>query len=85
MKRPPLPPSLSAQGAVPGGTSHRAMAVRYLAAHEAIRKLRDNMREEHILVLDFVSTIFKHVSAQAAQGGRRHAPCGFCPGSSVLF
>ncbi len=50
------------QGAVPGGTSHRQMAMRYLAAHEGVRKLRDNMREEHILVLDFVSTIFKHVS-----------------------
>ncbi|GAB4820097.1 hypothetical protein N2152v2_007143 [Parachlorella kessleri] len=56
-------------GAVPGGTSHRQMAVRYLAAHDVVRKLRDNMREEHILVLDFVSTIFKHVFAaqQVAQ------------------
>lgn len=46
------------------------MAVRYLAAHEAVRKLRDNMREEHVLVLDFVSTIFKHV--------RRLRHCACC-------
>lgn len=49
------------QGSIPGGTSHRQMALRYLAAHDGARKLRDNMREEHILVLDFLSTIFKHV------------------------
>lgn len=60
----PLP---AAQSAVPGGTSHRQMAVRYLSAHDALRKLRDNMREEHILVLDFVSTIFKHVSTRCAR------------------
>ena len=45
------------------------MALRYLAAHEGVRKLRDAMREEHILVLDFVSTIFKHVSLCRVEHG----------------
>ena len=49
--------------AIPVGlSSNRAMAARYLGVHDAVRRLRDNLREEHILVLDFVSTIFKHVS-----------------------
>ncbi|KAK2077622.1 hypothetical protein QBZ16_004468 [Prototheca wickerhamii] len=47
----------------------RALAALYLASHEAARSLREALREEHILVLDFESTIFKHVltNLQVAQ------------------
>ncbi len=59
----PLPhPASCLQGCVPGGTSNRAMAGRYLTSHDCARRLRESLREEHILVLDFVSTISKHVS-----------------------
>jgi hypothetical protein len=56
-------------GCVPGGTSNRAMAGRYLTSHDCARRLRESLREEHILVMDFVSTINKHVlnSQQVAQ------------------
>lgn len=56
-------------GCVPGGTSNRAMSGRYLTSHDCARRLRESLREEHILVLDFVSTINKHVlnSQQVAQ------------------
>ena len=50
------------QAALPGGTSNRGLAGRYLGAHDALRRYRESLREEHILVLDFASTIFKHVS-----------------------
>lgn len=42
-------------------SSSRGLAARYLSSHDVTRRLRDNLREEHILALDFVSTIFKHV------------------------
>ncbi|KAI3430540.1 hypothetical protein D9Q98_005133 [Chlorella vulgaris] len=56
-------------GAVPGGTGSRHLACCYLAAHESQRRLRQSLWEEHHLVLDFVSTIYKHVftSHQVAQ------------------
>lgn len=56
-------------GSVPGGTGNRHLASRYLASHDSARRLRESLREEHILVLDFVSTIYKHVftAQQAAQ------------------
>ncbi|KAL4422839.1 hypothetical protein ABPG75_009036 [Micractinium tetrahymenae] len=56
-------------GAVPGGTGNRHLCSRYLAAHDSARRLRESLREEHILVLDFISTIYKHVftSQQVAQ------------------
>lgn len=55
-------PRLS-QGAVPGGTGNRHLCTSYLAAHDSARRLRESLREEHILVLDFISTIYKHVRA----------------------
>nr|QLC27631.1 bZIP transcription factor 5 [Chlorella sp. HS2] len=50
-------------GAVPGGTGNRHLCTSYLAAHDSARRLRESLREEHILVLDFISTIYKHVRA----------------------
>ncbi|KAL6782689.1 hypothetical protein ACKKBG_A07735 [Auxenochlorella protothecoides x Auxenochlorella symbiontica] len=47
--------------AEPVGTGTRPLAALYLASHEAARGLREALREEHILVLDFESTVFKHV------------------------
>ena len=73
--RPPNAPFCPSrhQGCVPGGTSNRAMSGRYLTSHDCARRLRESLREEHILVLDFVSTINKHVSvAEAGQALRGH-------------
>lgn len=62
------------QGSVPGGTSGRAQSGRYLQAHDAGRRLRESLREEHILALDFASTIHKHVLS--AQQVRRRVGAG---------
>jgi len=35
-------------------------------SHECVEKLKRNMREEHVLKLDWISTLFKHVSLSAA-------------------
>ncbi|EFN51260.1 expressed protein [Chlorella variabilis] len=55
-------------GAVPGGTGSRHLASRYLVAHDCQRRLRESLREEHALVLDFASTIHKHASGGSGSG-----------------
>lgn len=50
------------QSSVPSAIGARHTAIRYLQMHECIEKLKRNMREEHVLKLDWISTLFKHVS-----------------------
>ena len=50
------------QGSVPSAIGSRHTAIRYLQSHDCIDKLKRNMREEHVLKLDWISTLFKHVS-----------------------
>ena len=50
------------QSSVPSAIGARHTAIRYLQSHECIEKLKRNMREEHVLKLDWISTLFKHVS-----------------------
>ena len=50
------------QGSVPSAIGARHTAIRYLQSAECIEKLKRNMREEHVLKLDWISTLFKHVS-----------------------
>ena len=47
---------------MPSAIGARHTAIRYLQMHECIEKLKRNMREEHVLKLDWISTLFKHVS-----------------------
>lgn len=54
------------QGSVPSAIGARHTAIRYLQSHECVEKLKRNMREEHVLKLDWISTLFKHVSLSAA-------------------
>lgn len=49
------------QSSVPSAIGARHTAIRYLQMHECIEKLKRNMREEHVLKLDWISTLFKHV------------------------
>lgn len=51
------------QSSVPSAIGARHTAIRYLQSHECIEKLKRNMREEHVLKLDWISTLFKHVSS----------------------
>ena len=53
---------LGLQNSVPSAIGARHTAIRYLQSHECIEKLKRNMREEHVLKLDWISTLFKHVS-----------------------
>ncbi|KAL3143404.1 hypothetical protein ABBQ38_002227 [Trebouxia sp. C0009 RCD-2024] len=46
---------------VPSAIGSRHTAIRYLQSHECIEKLKRNMREEHVLKLDWISTLFKHL------------------------
>ena len=55
---------MSLQGSVPSAIGSRHTAIRYLQSHDCIDKLKRNMREEHVLKLDWISTLFKHVSWQ---------------------
>lgn len=48
-------------GSVPSAIGARHTAIRYLQSHECIEKLKRNMREEHVLKLDWISTLFKHL------------------------
>lgn len=50
------------QGSVPSAIGARHTAIRYLQSQDCIDKLKRNMREEHVLKLDWISTLFKHVS-----------------------
>jgi len=51
---------------VPSAIGARHTAIRYLQSHECVEKLKRNMREEHVLKLDWISTLFKHVGLSAA-------------------
>lgn len=48
-------------GSVPSAIGARHTAIRYLQSHECVEKLKRNMREEHVLKLDWISTLFKHL------------------------
>ncbi len=41
----------------------------FLKAHESITQLKANLREEHVLVQDFLHTLLKHVGGCVERGG----------------
>jgi hypothetical protein len=47
--------------ATPAAIGARHTAIQYLKASETIERLKKNLREEHVLKLDWISTIFKHM------------------------
>lgn len=47
--------------ALPHGTESRDAAMEFLRAHNSIDELKGNLKEEHILVQDFLSTLLRHV------------------------
>lgn len=47
--------------ALPHGTETRDAAMEYLRAHKSIDELKNNLKDEHILVQDFLSTLLRHV------------------------
>ena len=46
---------------MPSGIGARHTALQFLKTQENIDRLRRNLKEEHVLKLDWISTLFKHV------------------------
>ncbi|KAK9814332.1 hypothetical protein WJX72_004099 [[Myrmecia] bisecta] len=47
--------------AMPKTVGSRHTALQFLKAHDSIDRLKRNLREEHVLKLDWISTVFKHM------------------------
>ena len=54
---------------MPAPSFSRATAIQGMRTHESIERLRYNLKEEHMLKMDWVMTLFKHtlVPAQVAR------------------
>ena len=51
------------QGAMPSPSFSRTTAIQSLRTHESMERLRANLKEEHILKMDWILTLFKHTLA----------------------
>jgi len=54
---------LGAQSAMPAPSFSRETAIRSLRTHDSMALLRANLKEEHILKMDWILTLFKHTLA----------------------
>ena len=71
---------------MPSGIGARHTALQFLKTQENIDRLRRNLKEEHVLKLDWISTLFKHVRLPLRYAVQRprmalvfHARCQSCP------
>ena len=51
------------QSAMPAPSFSRETAIRSLRTHDSMALLRANLKEEHILKMDWILTLFKHTLA----------------------
>ena len=58
---PPPPPQES---------FHTRNAITYIKTHEAVAKLRENLRAEHNVTIEFCAAVFKGVSGRRSDSSR---------------
>lgn len=51
------------QAHLPQESFHTRNAITYIKTHEAVAKLRENLRAEHNVTIEFCAAVFKGVSA----------------------
>lgn len=72
---------------MPSAIGARHSAIQFLKTQENIDRLKRNMREEHVLKLDWISTLFKHVRLLLSYGcpDSPHSACSSCTVSPCIL
>ena len=75
------------QDAMPSALGARHTAIQFLKTQENIDRLKRNMKEEHVLKLDWISTLFKHVRLLLRYGcpDNSHGACLSCTASPCIL
>ena len=69
---------------MPSTIGARHTAIQFLKTQENIDRLKRNMKEEHVLKLDWISTLFKHVRLLLGYGCP-DSPHGACLMHSITL